>query len=1479
MPAPEDNHPLRHQLGQPSPSHTPNAMHAAPQSRRQAPADRSEMTRPASAAAHRAPTATATGQSGTVGENIQWKLENGTLTFSGEGEVQEIVDWTEVAPQVTDVVFEEGITGICAYFFYGIGYFGQVVSLSLPASVTHIDAYAFWDFHNLQTTTIAGITPPRLDPNAFYIWHTLVVPDGYSQAYYNVEPWYWFNITDPGTFACGDGLTCIYNALDHYLEVYGEGPMWADVDLVRGHEADIQWIYFAEGVTSLADGAFQNLSLIEYINVPLSFEQIGSYAFAGDAQLREINLPRRVESIGKGAFQNCSSLEYISCQSAVAPQLGEDALTSVAETGTLAVPEGSDYSSWISQLPEGWTVQYTNSVVEGQCGEQVFWSFDNTTGELAITGEGPMESAPWGGYSNIIESVEIDNGITSLAPHAFQICIYLRTISIPKSVITFGEDSYGQGFQFAYCSSLTSVTFESGSLLTNIPSYTFYGCEALQSITIPKSVTTFGEDSHGQGYQFCDCYSLSSVVFEEGSQLTNIPSYAFNNCQALQSITIPKSVTTFGENSDGYGYQFSYCSSLNSVTFEEGSQLTNIPSFAFSWCNNLQSITIPKSVTSFGEDSYGQGHQFDGCSSLNSVTFEEGSQLTNIPSYAFCYCNNLQSITIPKSVTTFGENYNGRGGQFASCSSLNSVTFEEGSQLINIPSSAFSSCQALQSITIPKSVTSFGEDSNGQGGQFAYCSSLNSVLFETGSQLTNIPSYAFSSCQALQSITIPKSVTTFGEDYNGYGRQFSNCSSLTSVIFEDGSQLTNIPSYAFYYCRALQSITIPKSVTTFGETSDGYGYQFYCCLSLNSVTFESGSQLTNIPSHAFFQCEALQSITIPKSVTTFGEGSNGQGVQFAYCSSLSSVTFESGSLLTNIPSYAFYYCEALLSITIPKSVTTFGEDYNGNGRQFYYCSSLSSVTFEAGSQLTNIPSYAFFGCETLQSITIPKSVKVFGKNYDNGGAQFYGCSSLTSVKFEDDSQLEELPNWTFGWCTALKSITIPKSVTSFGQDYINGWGCQFCACDSLQTVIFEEGSKLTEIASHAFEGCVSLQSIKIPNSVTTFTTDINNVGSQFNWCESLTSVEFEKGSRLTELPSYAFNECYLLESITIPKSVVAFGTTTDGYGWGGQFSDCQSLRDVTFEQGSQLANISAYAFNNCYSLQSITALTNEVPSLSTEVFAGLPETGILTTHAGKDFSSWMEQLPEGWTLIQKNMTGDLDGDGEVSISDAVGIINFIIHSATEGLNEQAADMNGDGVISIADAVMAVNTVLHISGAAANSRRLPMADVDATLAMSPMTVAKSTAVDLPVILNGAANAYTALQSTLHLPQGVALTAVTSADGHAVHYAEQEDGSICIVSLSLSNATFAGNGDAIFILHLQTDDTFEGGLVMLDEMEIVMPSLHASHPSAVGALLTEGATTIGNIPMMDGEHTEYDLSGRVGQGTQGVYIEKGKKYYRK
>lgn len=68
------------------------------------------------------------------------------------------------------------------------------------------------------------------------------------------------------------------------------------------------------------------------------------------------------------------------------------------------------------------------------------------------------------------------------------------------------------------------------------------------------------------------------------------------------------------------------------------------------------------------------------------------------------------------------------------------------------------------------------------------------------------------------------------------------------------------------------------------------------------------------------------------------------------------------------------------------------------------------------------------------------------------------------------------------------------------------------------------------------------------------------------------------------------------------------------------------------------------------------------------------------------------------------LPGDVNGDGSITISDAVGIVNFVIMTNTAGLNEKAADANGDGSVSITDAVFVVNEVIHSGFAPA--RRLP-----------------------------------------------------------------------------------------------------------------------------------------------------------------------------
>ena len=313
-------------------------------------------------------------------------------------------------------------------------------------------------------------------------------------------------------------------------------------------------------------------------------------------------------------------------------------------------------------------------VASGTCGDNLTWKLDDE-GTLTISGKGAMtewvnsDSAPWKTYSNTINKVVIQPGVTSIGGHAFSKCKNLTSITIPEGVTSIGSDA------FSGCSSLTSITIPEG--VTSIGEYAFYACENLKSITIPKSVTSIGN------YAFGGCSSLTSITIPEG--VTSIEGGVFYKCSSLTSITIPESVTSIG------WYAFQGCSSLTSITIPEG--VTSIGLYAFQGCSSLTSITIPEGVTSIGKN------EFSGCKNLTSITIPEG--VTIIEAEAFRWCSSLTSITIPEGVTNIGEN------AFRGCSSLTSITIPKG--VTSIEWGTFRGCSSLKSITIPERVTSIGE--------------------------------------------------------------------------------------------------------------------------------------------------------------------------------------------------------------------------------------------------------------------------------------------------------------------------------------------------------------------------------------------------------------------------------------------------------------------------------------------------------------------------------------------------------------------------------------------------------------------------------------------------------------------------------------------------------------------------------------------------------------------------------------------------
>ena len=307
----------------------------------------------------------------------------------------------------------------------------------------------------------------------------------------------------------------------------------------------------------------------------------------------------------------------------------------------------------------------------------------------------------------------------------------------------------------------------------------------------------------------------------------------------------------------------------------------------------------------------------------------------------------------------------------------------------------------------------------------------------------------------------------------------------------------------------------------------------------------------------------------------------------SYYSSLREYVVREGTEV--ICDYAFWLCESLQSITIPNSVTSIGDG------AFKMCKSLQSVTIP--NSVTSIGKEAFSSCDSLQSITIPNSVTSIEDH------AFSGCESHQSVTIPNS--VKSIGKEAFSGCESLQSVTIPNSVTSIG-DYAF-WGCKylqsitipnsvksignsaFCSCKSLQSVTIP--NSVTKIGDFAFVGCESLQSITIPNSVT-------SIGDGAFWgCKYLQSITIPNSVR--NIGNHAFRDCnicfFICNSTYFQNDDVCL-FNKDKTAIVSRIKDC-----VNYIIPNSVTSIGDYAFSGCESLQSIT-IPNSVTSIGKHAF-------------------------------------------------------------------------------------------------------------------------------------------------------------------------------------------------------------------------------------------------------------------------------------
>ncbi len=460
-----------------------------------------------------------------------------------------------------------------------------------------------------------------------------------------------------------------------------------------------------------------------------------------------------------------------------------------------------------------------------------------------------------------------------------------------------------------------------------------------------------------------------------------------------------------------------------------------------------------------------------------------------------------------------------------------------------------------------------------------------------------------------ESVTIPPSVTYENVTYDvtSIGKSaFNNCSSLTSVNIPNS--VISIGNKAFYGCTGLTSVIIPNSVTSIGD------HAFYGCSGLTSITIPNS--VTDIGYQAFCGCKGLTSVTIPNSVTSIG-------------------------------GYAFYNCTGLTSVTIPNSVTSIG-DY-----AFYQCYGLTSVTI--GNSVTSIGQSAFYGCSGLTAVHISDLESWCKISFDASDSNplyyahhlFMDGSEITQLEIPNG--VTSIGNYAFYKCTDFTSVTIPISVTSIGVRAFSG-------CSGLTTITIP--NSITKIGNYALANCSKLKSLYIGSGV------ISIQKGAISSCAELADV-YCYAESVPSTQSNAFEDSYIdYATLHVPDASVASYTQTAP--WSG-------FKSVVGLNGSLPAKCATPTITIDNGKLTFKCVTEGVKFKASYNYTGANKdveseelilSGITTCHvsvyATKD-GCLDSDVATADVEIAWGKKGDVNQDGMVSISDAVGVVNIILN--------------------------------------------------------------------------------------------------------------------------------------------------------------------------------------------------------------------------
>ncbi len=880
-----------------------------------------------------------------------------------------------------------------------------------------------------------------------------------------------------------------YTILSGYLYRY-EGA-----DTVLEIPANLGALYLSH-YSKNTSGPFYGDTNVKVAIVPDGVTSVGTAAFTNCTNLETVYLPSTLQGIGYQAFSGCKKLKNIYWYTDAYFNADFNCYTFV-ENGTVkkCFDEDGNYVG-------GFTFANGSKTPDTACtAKNIYISQRAFNGCSALQAFDLSKTTALYDYAFASCSSLKEADITQVKYAAGRVFSDCTSLTLVKT----SRDTVIGSAMFLNCNALTTVDLYSA----NIGGMAFYRCKALQTVNIFED-TAIGSNA----FEYCS--SLSSVNFRNNAKCLRIGTRAFGDCTRLSEMTL-NGLTEIGASA------FLNCTALESIAFGSGSTLETVGGTPFSGCTALTTFTVSRTNRSlavkefiqngktycllynrdysrliFAPESYAVSYDFTdgngnvvseiGSSAYANITAETGTLVIpegvkSIGDYAF-YRNGFSVVVLPASLEYIGIS------AFSYCENLTRVVFlgnnlkiienfafynDKALEEVALPdgveslgTSTFRFCTSLKSIVLPASLVSLGNY------VFANDSNLNEVVFERGSQLTEIGKYCFSET-AVSGIVLPSNLKKLGES------AFSYCYNLTEITIPGSLEVWD--AFAFAFCRGLKTVTIEEGVEYIGA----YAFAFVAP-NTTSVYYNRVLETVNMPSSvraiypfAFIACSALTDISFENVEYVF----NGA---FRVCSFtelvLPAATFVAADAFRGMPllervdmpcvevvdSYAFAECEALEEVSMP-NVEQLGNYVFNNDKV------LSKVSMP---NVRSMYSMVFYNCAALTEIDLP-NIEVMGEGV------FFGAG-LTTAHLP--ASLTQMGVGTFMGCLNLAEITVDAENPVFFSDGVavykrlEGGGYEaYCypAGRSGESYSILEGT--VRVADYAFAYAVHVSDMEIPASV------------------------------------------------------------------------------------------------------------------------------------------------------------------------------------------------------------------------------------------------------------------------------------------------------------------------------------------------------------------------------------------------------------